>query len=518
MKNTTFKFIIPACAAAFAAALLSGCAKDLADKESACGRADRLITYNVVFDWTRSAGQSYERTCPATALKAEGEAIIPLTCTESDNIGGIATRGSLANTSGSTASLSGFLSAVDSTFHVYAYSDDGQSYFGQDAEGHDKAEAVKWDEQYGKWASATPYYWKHNDMLRMKAYANMPLDGKSTITLHNDGNDYWFSVDYVVPEDTKDQRDLLLGSLYYGNGGIRGEASFSFYHPLTAVRFKRSKDLPSNITGIESIIVKGVYASGTVTQDRTDPSKLVWGTPNGGSTVSQKAEGMLNVSDDDIDGDPFLLIPQDLSAQSVELTVNLIFDGHAVPFNAILDSGKWEAGKVYTYTVGYSESLQIEVSLSAEESIKDGTAVRKDASVRNIGTEKCYVRAIAKGYIKDEEGAISSTWLYTSGDHLNENRGTFLPSGVGSTSTPWNLNWIQGSDGFWYYKRPLVGTTDLEYGEKGQTTNMFDSYIIDELRTGEIFVMTISVQCVLYDDEKEFVKAAWGEDAAALLQ
>lgn len=518
MKRNTLKFIIPACLAVVAAALLSGCAKDVADKESAGSPYDKLITYNVIFDGTKSSCPDYERACHATALKAEGMEIIPLTCIESDNAADMATKGSLANTSGSTASLSGFLSSVDSTFHVYAYSSDGKSYFGLDSGGHDKAEAVKWDEKYGKWASATPYYWKHNDMLRMKAYANMPLDGKSAITLHNDNDDYWFSVDYVVPEDTKDQRDLLLGSLYYGNGGLRGEASFSFYHPLTAVRFKRSPDLPSNITGIESIIVKGVYASGTVTQDRTDPSKLVWGTPTGGSTVSQKAEGMLNVSDDDIDGDPFLLIPQDLSEQNVELTVNLIIDGHAVPFNAILSTGKWEKGKVYTYTVGYSKSLKIEVSLSAGESVKDGTEVRKDAAITNVGTEKCYVRAIVKGYIQDEEGAISSTWLYTSGDHLNENRGTFQPSGVGSTSTPWNLNWIQGSDGFWYYKRPLSGTADVNYNVYGKTEKMFDSYIIDELRKGEAFVMTISAQCVLYDEEKEFVKAAWGEEAADLLQ
>lgn len=521
MKRHILKFILPACVAFGAAVMISGCRKELQNNESVARLSDRQIKYNVLFDGVKSDFAILERSCKATPLKADGMDLIPLTCAESDNFFSNATRGELVNTSGSQASLSSFISAVDSTFHVYAYkgdSDARQSYFGQDASENDIAETIKWDDEHCKWASDTPYYWKQNDMLRMKAYANMPLDGKSEITLDKDGNDCWFSVKYVVPEDTDHQRDLLLSDLYYGNGGVSGEATFHFYHPLTAVRFKRSSTLPSNITGIESIIVKGVYEQSTVTQDKTEPGKFTWTSASGGTTVSQRADGMLNVSAEGVDGEPFFLIPQDLSEQNVELTVNLIIDGHAVPFNAILDSGKWEMGKVYTYTVGYTKSLKIEVSLSAGESVKVGTAVRKDAAITNVGTEKCYVRAIVKGYIQDEEGAISSTWLYTSGEHLNENRGTFQPSGVGSTSTPWNLNWIQGSDGFWYYKRPLAGTADVNYEVYGKTEKMFDSYIIDQLRTGENFKMTVSAQSVLYDEEKDFVKAAWGSEAASLLQ
>lgn len=415
------------------------------------------------------------------------------------------TRGKLVNTGTGDATLSDFAGDIGSCMIVSAYTDGTTEYF--------KADSVKWSGS--EWKSATPQYWPQATVLDCYAYANLPKSEFATVTA--DPSSGCQQLKYNVPASTDDQRDILISDRYHGSGNGKGIVSFKFYHPLTAVQFKLAIDDPS-VDGIESITISGVHTSGTADQSADNPSVFVWTPKTGTATVLQQSDGQLEVDvTSGIQGDPFLLIPQNLGTDNIEITVNLIIDGHAVPFNAVLTEGKWLAGYTYTYSIGYSSNMGISVSLSKPEFETEGSATRTNAVITNEGTKKCYVRATATGYIIGSDGAIYSTWLDIADN--NTRRGTFTvgesTTAFGSTETPWNTSWIQGADGYWYYKEPLEGTVGAT---KAKTTALFDEYKITGLKTGESFQMVLSAQCVEWDASKNLVTLAWGEAAAGLLE
>ncbi len=410
------------------------------------------------------------------------------------------TRGKLVNTGDGTDKLSKFADAIDGCMIVSAYTGGTTPYF--------TADPVKWNGS--EWKSATPQYWPQATVLDCYAYANLP---KGFATVTTDPEYGVQKLEYSVPASTDDQRDILISDRYHGSGNGKGTVSFTFYHPLTAVQFKLGEVDPS-VTGIESITISGVHTSGNAVQSADNPADFEWTPAAASATVMQQSDGKLEVVGG-VQGDPFLLIPQNLTTNSIDITVNLIIDGHGVPFNAMLNTGNWLAGYTYTYSIGYSSNMDIIVSLSKPESETEGSATRTNAVITNIGTKKCYVRATATGYITGSDGAIYSTWLDIANNNIRRGTFTVTDGTFGSTSAGWNTGWIQGSDGYWYYKTPLnYSGTEAERS----TTPLFDSYKITSLKTGESFQMVLSAQCVEWDENKNLVTLAWGEAAAGLLE
>ena len=380
----------------------------------------------------------------------------------------------------------------------------------------DPADSVAvWDGSYGVWKMDRSYYWPEETGLSFYAYANMPSE--EIAYMRSNVSQRRHRLHYEVPEHTDDQTDIILG-VYEGTGNAAGEAELKFYHPLSAVQFKRDPSA-ADLEGTISITMDGVYYIGEVDQSMDDPALFNWILIEKGQTVTQDNHGLPLEVHGDIDGDPFLIIPQRVTPTArVLLSVVIRINGHDIPLNSIIDNGNWEPGKTYTYVVGYTGGLKVEL-----DETTPSENVRQNAIVRNTDVKLAYVRAMVLGYVTDADGKIKSMWVNDDGT----NKGTFtVASGTfGSEAEAWNKRpdgtggWIKGNDGFYYYRKPLQSENPaLGDDPDARTTPLFDEYRITNLGTNNHFNLDIAVQSVEYDADKDYVMATWGDYAASLLE
>lgn len=452
----------------------------------------------LVADRTKASTVDSDMCRTFTLTSADGSISIPVTMVETDGLPEALTKGSLMNgpldpdIAGDDAAIP-FQDSLH-TFVASAYLTDSL-----DPIFSPELDTAKWNGT--NWRMDKTYYWPQATGLDVYAYANMPSSEYATITIDEANGKQ--VLDYTVPRNTKDQKDILM-AVYSGTGNNKGEAELMFYHPLTAVQFSRANSL--DITGITEIIMNGVNYGGTTTLSKDSPEMFDWIIPDKESTVSQDNGGKPFELHGKIDGDPFLLVPQEsVGSRSVVLTVTLIYKDHEIPLNAVLSGVHWEPGKTYTYNIGFAGTLEVELDL------EDGTDgnTKDAATIKNVGIKKCYVRAIVDNFVTDKDGYIKRTYLGNEGNA--EGIGSFsVTSGTfGSETSKWNTNWIKGTDGFYYYTLPLlVGET---------TTPLFDSYLFSDLGLYEYCEMNISTQAIEWDEAKTYIKAYWGEDAPGLM-
>lgn len=358
------------------------------------------------------------------------------------------------------------------------------------------------------WSMADVYYWPQATGLDIYAYTNMPAGEYAGLVIDKESRSQ--TLTYVVPRDTDDQKDILM-AMYSGTGDNTGKAELMFYHPLTAVQFSRDASMTES-SGITEIIMNGVNYGGSVTQQQQSLATFNWTVSNEQTTVSQDNDGKPFELHGSIDGDPFLLVPQRVSGlRSVVLTVTLIYNGHEIPLNAIIDNASWNAGKTYTYVIGYKGSLEVSLDLQETSSTQKGAAV-----ISNVGVKKCYVRAIVDGFVTDKDGYIKRTYLGNEG--IGEGVGAFTAAEGTFGTDIWNDNWVMGDDGFYYYTIPLEVDDTGHTNPAAKTTPLFNSYVFNGLSAYEYYEMNISTQAIEWDSDKNYVTANWGANAANLLQ
>ena len=449
---------------------------------------------------TRAAGSPESqgsRSFTLALTSDDGSVVIPVTVVETEMADGAMTRGRLIN--GPLTDAQGDDAPIplkDSLdfFMAGAYlTDSHEPHF------DNTLETVSWDGS--SWCTEKTYYWPQATSLDVYAHANMPAPEYAAVTVNGDcGNQ---KLTYTVPRDAKDQKDILM-AMYTGTGDNAGRANLTFYHPLTAVQFSRAGSM--DISGITEIVMSGVNYGGEVTQSMTTPATFSWTVSDKEATVSQDNDGKPFEVHGEIDGDPFLLVPQSSAgSRSVVLTVTLIYKGHEIPLNAVISDMHWLAGRTYTYRIGYSGDLEVGLDL---KEIPDDDAVKGPATISNAGSQKCYVRAVVDGLVTDRDGFIKRTYLGNEGNASGVGAFT-VASGTFGTGT-WNTAWVRGDDGFYYYKKPL--------SKDESTTHLFDGYTFSDLGEYESYEMAISTQAIMWDASKAAVKAAWGEAAAELLQ
>ena len=483
-----------------------------------CDRAESpvAISGNSIIDFNASVGQviredqtkavsSYENHSETIHLtSADGSIVIPLTIVETANDADPVTKGSLINgpLDGTIPDDSAPIPLKDSLdgFVTCAYYTDSQV-----AVFNPETDSVKWNGT--NWRMDKTYYWPQSSILDFYAWANMPSSEFATISVDKSARTQ--TLEYIVPTNARDQKDILI-AMYSGTGDNEGKADLMFYHPLTAVQFSRARSL--EITGITQIIMTGVNYSGEVTQTMSSPASLSWSVSDMEATVSQDNDGKPFEVHGDIDGDPFLLVPQQVSGlRNVVLTVTLIYNGHEIPLNAVISNTSWLAGRTYTYYIGYDGNLEVSLDLQETSYTEKGSAV-----ISNAGTQKCFVRAIVDGFVTDKDGFIKRTYLGNEGKA--DGVGTFtVTSGTFGTGT-WNTNWVMGDDGFYYYTIPLEVDNAEHTNPAAKTTPLFNSYVFNGLNAYEYYEMNISTQAIEWDYSKSYVTANWGEAAANLLQ
>lgn len=189
------------------------------------------------------------------------------------------------------------------------------------------------------------YIWKKDATTKtFFAYANLP---ESDATVECTG-----AAGQTLKLTALPDEDILLGC-YSGGGNGTGTAGIHFYHPLTAVQFK--KGTLSDGVSITGISIEGVYTSGKTTQTVSTGVNFAWTKTDGSAFAASDETGTASLSDVTVDGDGFIgeaivLIPQTFASNKARIAVSL---SNGSILYTVLAGTQWKAGCTNIYTIGY---------------------------------------------------------------------------------------------------------------------------------------------------------------------
>ena len=197
------------------------------------------------------------------------------------------------------------------------------------------------------------YIWKKDEIKTFFAYANLPSSGASISNTSASSQTLTLT---ALPD-----KDILLG--YYSGNGYSGEpakmtgtAGIHFYHPLTAVKFKKGT-LSEGVT-ITGISINGVYTSGKTTQSATAPSTFNWTKTNGSAYTAVDQTGTASLSSVTVDangyiGEAIVLIPETFANAQSRIAVTLSTPAGDKTAYYPLKGKTWSAGCTNVLTIGY---------------------------------------------------------------------------------------------------------------------------------------------------------------------
>jgi len=229
--------------------------------------------------------------------------------------------------------------------------------------------------------------------------------------------------------------------------------SLRFYHALAAVKFNFELNPEEGVT-IEKVTIKNVKNNGSFTVDpsKSFNSRFTWTTSGDGVDYTYTpAAGDTDATR------TFFIIPQDLTNVVVAFTVNnngKVFEVTTKGKN-LVDSKKWEAGYLYTYTVDKSVVGNVGIAVR-EPNFTQGDATKSNVFVENTKRSTVFVRA-----------AIIANWC-------NNNHQPVLPctsTELAAIQESVGSSWVLATDGYFYYTKSLPGyeSSDLLIDETGFT-------------------------------------------------
>lgn len=381
-----------------------------------------------------------------------GEKSFPILCAVSDidapaipSHDSVATKGALLNDSGTACDLSSKVK----TFHVTAWDTKTDSQFIPDKT------QVDYNTTDKKWSYSglSDLTWTYNDEKFFFAYANAEDCGANFSVLQDAKMQILL---YNVEREASKHKDVLLG--YYKGIGEKNEdgdnvVPLEFFHPLSAVSFKMG-----NIEGVQkinSIVISGVYYTGYCSQGYS--SRFSWNQEaclvDPSITFTLDLQETTTGTDGTLGGDGghFMFIPQEFSKdQSLTIKVTVTRTGGAEDtFYGKIESGSWEAGKHYVYTLG--DNLPV-------------FSIGDDTTITNESAFAAYVRA-----------AVVGNW-YDVTDHIVAPWDQSFSAGSG---------WTKRADGFWYYNTRVAA---------GESTSSLMSNLTKPPKEGETLKYRILVQ------------------------
>ena len=266
-----------------------------------------------------------------------------------------------------------------------------------------------------------------------------------------------------------------------------GCVDLEFHHALSALVFKVGK-MPTDVI-LNSIAIGGVYSSGDCNMTPGADNNVIFEW-SGQKTLGKYTEsiGKKAVAGEQMGGEDaiFMMIPQTLG-DAAKLILSFSISGQEYSleksFKEIIAA--WEADKKYVFTIGLPDEIEVEV----EDQVVG--AVKQDVIITNTGNSPGYVRAAIIGYWVNNKGDVTMPWL--------ESDGKFV------WGDQWSQYWKKGSDGFYYYLRPVPAKTATAYP-------LFDTYTLNtstNIGTNHAFLtleLNIAVQIIMEKD-----KALWPE-------
>ena len=232
------------------------------------------------------------------------------------------------------------------SFGVTAYTESG-ALFMQDEEISNVSNGV--------WSPDETYFWPAEASLDF--YAHAPY-GNTTMTI-TDNKEITFN--YTVDDQAIAQPDIMFAHVTASKETFPGSTvSLTFRHALAGVKFV-AEDV-TNCT-VKSITLQNLYGEGSCTYStETETETFTW-TPSGDKkdfsqafdvTLSDQESGEQPITDKKPET-TFMLIPQSLKDVTVEVQVETN-EGTITLTGSLAQTGKWEAGKIYTYAIS-TESI-----------------------------------------------------------------------------------------------------------------------------------------------------------------
>lgn len=400
----------------------------------------------------------------------------------------------------------------------------------------------------------------------LQAPATMPA-GIGTPTYSTTTGAITFTVGDSYPKNAVNQTDILFTSkeIDIPKDGIDDEVHrILFYHVFSGVKFKIKDEMTgTRITAINSVTFTNLINKGTCTvtpsyegdtfgksnaDGGTEKSatQSVWTygpTPSTGefsqtfttaeqgvdlttgasgysypesfkTATSNKGKNLNNAKATKT----FYLIPQTLT-DNVMLTITYTYndgvtetEGTAtIPFGKKTNHVKWEAGKLYTYSLSIGDKVDVAI----DDVVAASTHKKSNLIITNTASATSYMRA-----------AVIGNWFY-DGDLESE-----IPEGgeaapiaitpVDETSFralvdgAMNAKWYKGADGYYYYRYPVPGGKTIQPENTLFGTLDLNSQYTDHKPYERCHLeVTICVQAVRASD----VDTAWpGIKTAAGLQ
>ena len=331
----------------------------------------------------------------------------------------------------------------------------------------------------------------------------------------------------VITDPAVQQSDILFTSKEIHRPEPSAEAErLLMYHALTAVKFRVGNQDDEVETIIRKVTFKGIKANGhcTVTPDLSAGVKssacALW-TQHGSEEelivdYTQSFHGTVDFTRDNSSfGDSFyngtnlrnlgaadgsmilMMVPQELKDVEVEVEYSLRKTGSFDVVNykrAVRMSSLWKAGEIHTYTLTVNT-----VDVRIDDEMNSAGTVKSDVRAQNTGNVTAYLRA-----------AYVLAWYYGHGDDAvavapYHGDGVFENLGGGTVSG--GAAWIHGSDGYWYYRYPVLPGNMAE-------VSLFSSYTAPGAAppfAGAHLEMKMLLQGVQYDADKTRVGSAWGD-------
>lgn len=285
----------------------------------------------------------------------------------------------------------------------------------------------------------TSYYWPGAGRnVRFFAYA--PYNGKGLV-LSDEAHAGTPSIDYTVPDDVKDQQDLLVSVSGEMAGNTSSGVSLNFDHVLTAVRFTTGDEMLAG--SISKITLKNVYGSGSHTMG-SDSWDGYGGKKDFGQTLSVSVDGSADQDITPIEA-TFMMLPQTLpEGASIEVVYTDKLSGTRRTLTASIEGGEWPIGKTVTYRISTS-------SIAIESTFK---VIAPDGFTYDGGRKNYSVTSYASvSRPNDETKTVPMTW---TAEFLDENGDVierpdwvtdFTASGSGGTSASTFSAAIKAQDG-----------------------------------------------------------------------
>lgn len=360
----------------------------------------------------------------------------------------------------------------------------------------------------------------HEDQSSVRFDYTLPLPSSETDkTSAVKTQDILFAYNYQkvkFGEDPKDKEHF--GKIIEGDD----ELYIHFYHTMAAVRFDISRLVAAGVE-IKEIFIEDVAKEGSclVEADGTDGVTFDWDvdySKKSGKLVQTysgsdfKGKGLVNEGDVknplnslQTDGSKFFFfIPQEVKGKDIKIGLSYTgADGMPKSAETTLSHEQpWEAGKLYTYKLSTTaDKIDVLVEDDVEQFNKNNLAIT------NTGTTVEYIRALLIGAYCEtdktqskqtaDKGAIVYRW-----DPDDTNLGTF-------EGYPGD-DWVKGSDGFWYYTKPV----DPE-DATSQLFEAYHAYFMPPVGDSHLEI-NIAAQAVAYDKDKSAVIEAWGVDEITL--